>query len=60
MPYAVYQTESGEKWFLWYENDASVKAKLELAKLFGIDSISLWRLGTIPDSSAWNWNSLLN
>lgn len=60
MPYAVYQAESGEKWFLWYENDASVKAKLELAKLFGIDGISLWRLGTIPDSSAWNWNSLMN
>lgn len=59
MPYATYQTESGEKWFLWYENDSSVKAKLELAKLFGVNSISLWRLGTIPNTSVWNWNSLL-
>lgn len=59
MPYAVYQTASGEKWFLWYENNASVKAKLELAKLFGVNGVSLWRLGTIPNTTDWNWNSLL-
>lgn len=59
MPYAVYQTENGERWFLWYENDASVKAKMELAKLFGIDGCSLWRLGIIPSADAWNWNSVL-
>lgn len=58
MPYAVYQTETGESWFLWYEDKSSVKAKLELGKLFDIDSISLWRLGNIPTSDTWNWNSL--
>ena len=27
----------------------SVNAKIELAKMFGINGISLWRLGNIPD-----------
>lgn len=59
MPYAIYQTENGEKWFLWYENDSSIKAKMELAKLFGVDDFSLWRLGIIPSVDTWNWNSVL-
>lgn len=59
MPYATYKTESDETWFLWYENNQSVKAKLELAKLFGIDCVSVWRLGTIPAYSSWNWQSIL-
>lgn len=48
MPYAVYTTESGEQYFLWYEDSRSVAAKVQMAKLFGIHGLSLWRLGMIP------------
>lgn len=48
MPYAEYTTESGEQYFLWYEDSRSVAAKVQMAKLFGIHGLSLWRLGIIP------------
>lgn len=34
---------------IWYENETSIKAKVEVAKQLGIKGISVWRLGTIPD-----------
>ncbi len=34
---------------LWYEDSRSIQAKINLAKMFGIRGISLWRLGNIPD-----------
>ncbi|MDF2594078.1 MAG: hypothetical protein K0R69_419 [Clostridia bacterium] len=47
-PYAVYY--DGEiKNVIWYENAQSIQAKIDLAKLFGVNKISLWRLGTIPN-----------
>lgn len=48
-PYLTYATESGQHVFLWYEDSRSVKEKVDLAKLFGVTSVSLWRLGTIPN-----------
>jgi spore germination protein YaaH len=48
-PYITYTTEDGKNIFLWYEDERSVGDKIELAKLFGITGVSLWRLGTIPD-----------
>lgn len=33
---------------IWYENQQSVNAKIKLAKMFGVNSISIWRLGNIP------------
>jgi len=47
-PYAVYY-DAGIKNVIWYENTQSVEAKINLAKMFGVNKISLWRLGTIPN-----------
>jgi hypothetical protein len=49
-PYLKYtDPKSGTENTVWYENTQSVMDKIKLAKLFGIQEISLWRLGTIPD-----------
>jgi len=49
-PYLTYtDAETGIESIVWYENRSSVMAKINLAKLFGIRGISLWRLGQIPD-----------
>lgn len=45
--YATYE-ENGVTNFIWYEDAKSIQAKIELAKLLGINSFSYWRLGTIP------------
>ena len=58
--YAIYTTEDGGRYFLWYQDGQSVQTSLNAAKLLGITGVSIWRLGTIPDSTDWNWNSLLN
>ena len=50
-PYLRYTTESGQHIFLWYEDARSVEEKVDLAKLFGITSVSVWRLGNIPHYS---------
>jgi hypothetical protein len=34
---------------VWYEDSRSVSEKIKLAEMFGIQGISLWRLGLIPD-----------
>lgn len=48
-PYLTYTTEDGQNIFLWYEDERSVSEKVSLAKMFGIESVSVWRLGLIPD-----------
>jgi spore germination protein YaaH len=49
-PYIKYiDTKTGYENTVWYENSESVMQKVDLAKLFGIQGVSLWRLGTIPD-----------
>lgn len=34
---------------VWYEDARSVRDKIDLAKMFGVTGISVWRLGLIPD-----------
>ena len=42
-----------------YEDDRSVQDKLNAAKLLGVTGVSVWRLGTVPMYSGWNWMRLL-
>lgn len=48
-PYLYYTTEDGSRYRMWYEDARSVEAKLQLARMFGINGVSLWRLGNIPN-----------
>lgn len=48
-PYIEYTVDDGRHYKLWYEDEQSVAAKLQLARMFGITGVSVWRLGTIPD-----------
>lgn len=58
--YAIYRTEDGSRYFLWYQDDASVQQALSAARLLGVNGVSIWRLGTIPTANtAWTWNGLL-
>jgi len=60
MPYATYTGSDGNSYFLWYDNAHSVQARLQLAKLFGVSGVSLWRMGNIPVWDSWSWQSLLH
>ena len=62
-PYAIYTTEDGSRYFLWYQDSQSVQSALRVAKLLGVNGVSLWRLGTIPvysfgDIRDWSWTCL--
>ena len=57
--YAIYTTEDGSRYFVWYQDGESVTRELATAKLLGISGVSLWRLGTIPAYSDWSWTSAL-
>lgn len=50
-PYLYYTTEDGNRYRLWYEDARSVEAKVLLARMFGINGVSLWRVGSIPNYS---------
>lgn len=51
-PYASYTDNTDQTQnILWFENEQSVAAKAELARLLGLRGLSIWRLGTIPTDS---------
>ncbi len=49
-PYIIFE-DSGDKTrnIVWYEDQRSLQAKIDLMKYFGISKTSIWRLGTISD-----------
>lgn len=60
-PVASYTTEDGERYRVWYEDSQSVQDKLQLARMFGIQGVSLWRLGIIPASTGYDvWSGIVN
>lgn len=50
-PRAVYRDDDGTETVLWYEDARSIADKITLARLFGINGISVWRLGIISDDT---------
>ena len=56
-PKAVYTNGENQKTVLWYENSQSVQDKIYLAKMFGINKISIWRVGQITDDI---WRTIEN
>lgn len=46
--YASYE-ENDISNIIWYEDQESIQAKIDLAKLLGITGTSYWRLGMIPE-----------
>lgn len=59
-PRAVYTTEDGSRYLIWYEDAQSVTDKIQLAKLFEITGVSLWRIGNIPAYPHYDvWSAIL-
>lgn len=51
-PMFAYTDESGNQHEVWFENAASIQAKMDLANQLGIRGIALWRLG-MEDPVIW-------
>jgi spore germination protein len=52
-PMFAYKDEQGVNHEVWFENQASIKAKAELANRLGIRGLALWRLG-MEDKGMWD------
>lgn len=62
-PYIKYMDAgTGAENVIWYEDAQSITDKIQLARMFGIDGLSIWRIGIIPNyeaSSGLNvWDSI--
>lgn len=51
-PMFAYVDEQGQEHEVWFENAASIQAKMELAAELGIRGLALWRLG-MEDPEIW-------
>lgn len=56
-PKALYKDDDGNKVVLWYENEQSISDKIKLAKMFGINKVSVWRIGQLTDNI---WTAIQN
>lgn len=48
-PYLYCTTEDSRRLRVWYEDARSAMEKVQLAQLFGVTGVSLWRIGNIPN-----------
>ncbi len=46
--YVTYTGDGGKTYRVWYEDARSVSEKMKLAAMFGVNGLSLWRVGLIP------------
>lgn len=51
-----YDSEDGTWNSIWYEDETSLKAKIEAARQLGINNFSLWRMGNLPEIGRYNLN----
>lgn len=59
-PYAIYTDEAGLRYKVWYEDARSITDKIVLARMFGINGLSIWRLGNIPTYSNYDiWSAVV-
>ena len=55
--------EGGSETIVWFENNKSIEDKIRIAKMFGINEVSVWRLGIIPNTPQGDmsiWSSIKN
>lgn len=52
-PYFAYTDENGDNHEVWFENEQSIKAKIDKAYQLGIKGVALWRLG-LEDPKVWS------
>lgn len=50
--FAKYTDDDGKQITIWYENARSTTEKIELARMFGVNGLSVWRLGGVPSDAA--------
>lgn len=53
MPYAIYSTPEGSRYFVWYENAQSIRKKTDIAQLLGITGLSCWNMNPTPLYAPW-------
>ncbi len=51
-PHYEYVDEYGRRHQVWFEDERSIAAKMELVDKYGLGGIALWRLG-YPDADTW-------
>lgn len=50
--FANYTDDNDKQITVWYETAQSTTEKIELARMFGVNGLSVWRLGNIPTDAA--------
>lgn len=56
-PYMTVQDGNTTK-VIWYEDSRSIQDKIDLAKMMGVNGVSFWRLGLIPDENTTAYSNI--